>query len=307
VVAINAYSKSEGPTLQMVITERAKRSIRNRHQKDHRIVQSIRRGNTLSRQGQLAKSIKEYELAISYEQGQAWAHNRRGHVFRLFGDLNLALQEHEAALSHFSEDAFAYCGIAAVNYQRGWFEEAVEYYGKALKVKPDYINALNGLGKTLCRKREFAEAEKLFIDALGTAIQIEADTPWLHLHLSISQLSQGGSKFKDAAQNLTEALKQFSRKERHFDKDQLNWGTHTFYQYSMALVLANSPQYEIILDKAIGFCSARGLKDEIIADLETISSASWDQWAAYSRQQTSSDVILVVRPETLIAHLERLR
>jgi tetratricopeptide (TPR) repeat protein len=255
----------------------------------------------------LDDSIKEYELAISYGQGQTWAHNRRGHVFRLLGDLNGAVKEHETALSLFSDDAFAYCGVATVNYQRGWLEEAVEYYDKAIRIKPDYINALNGLGKTLCRKREFEEAERLFKDALRASVQIEAATPWLHLHLSISQLNQGVLRFTDADNNLTESLKQFSKKARHLDKDQSNWGTHTFYQYSVALLLANSSQYEITLDKAVGFCFARGLRDEIIADLETINSASWDQWAAYSIQQTSSDVILGVRPEALIAYLERLR
>ena len=260
----------------------------------------------MSRKGQLDKSINEFDSAISFDQGQAWAHNRRGHVLRLLGDLDGALRAHETALSIVPEDSFAYCGIGTVKYQRGWLDEAVDYYNRAIRSKPDYVNALSGLGRTFNRKREYAKAEQLLRDALSQSIQTKASIPSLHLYLSISQLNRGPSSFLNAADALTESLKQFDKRVKHINKDHSHWGTHTFYQYSIALLLANSPKFKEILNEAVRFCSARGLRDEIVGDLEGINPEVWSIWTDFSAKRTSK-TSLGVRPQDLAATLSDLR
>lgn len=306
-VVITALPESQGPKLEWARTERARRNIRRNYTRI--IIGSdtlVRKGNTLSRDGLLAISRKKYEKALSEDPTHVWGRNRLGQILRLMGEPQKAIGEHLAALSFASDDPFAYSGIASVHYQNGDINESFRYYSKSLRFKNDYINALNGLGRVLCRQKKYIEAEKYFRKAIEASVQIKVkpSCPWLYLNLSISLINQGEVRFKEAEKYLSISLKEFSKKSDSVNSDHI--GSHSLYQYSIALMLANSPNYKKFFDKALKHCFYTGVRDEIIGDLKMFNSSVWDSWLKYAVNHTSSKIKLDKSPEYLIAYLQTI-
>jgi hypothetical protein len=164
------------------------------------------------------------------------------------------------------------------------------------------VNALNGLGRVHCRKRDFRLAEMRFRDALDASVQIEGQKPWLRLNLAIALLDIGAEHFSAADDNLSQALKEFSRRTKQSKKKHTHIGTHSLYHYSIGLVLANSPKYKEVLKNAVRWCSGKGLRDEILGDIEMIEPEAWHLWADYAVARTS-EVPLGAGPGNLIAYL----
>jgi len=303
-VAIVISSKSEGPKLEWARTDRAKRSIRGRHKLFiNKFITPIRQGNALCRNGALQDAIQKYTTAISADPADKWAHNRLGHTFRLIGDLNQAIHEHQTALSFDTKDPFAYYGIGAVNYQRGWYDDAIQNYKIALELKPDYVNALCGLGRVFCVQKDYKSAEPALRQAISASAQIKAQTPRLHLFLSLSLIGQGRENFSEAENNLSIALRQFARVAKSNFRTLA--GTHLLYLYSIALMTGNSASYEGVLREAISYCFARGLRDEVKADLEIINMNEWEPWIAYASQKTSK-ISIKTSPRDIILYLNSL-
>lgn len=284
VVNILTSPSSQGPKIEWAITNRAKRSIQNRHKH----IVFIRRGNSLSKRGILETALNEYNLAVARDNTNIWAYNRRGHVLRLLGNTFSAFKEYQQVLSLSPDNPFAYCGIATIKYQQRMFYEAYENHNKALKLKKDYINSLVGLGKTLCHLKAYKEAEEILINALHVSKQIKQEIKdWILLYLSISQINQGEQRFSDSVDNLTLALKGFSKKTSKAIKGITCLGSHVYYYYTISLVLANSSEWKYHLEKAMKFCNATGLIQEIMVDIETINTNCWEQWGYYIKERYS--------------------
>lgn len=303
-VEIVTHPSSTGPSLNSVVTERAKRIIRNRKRTSLRIIQPIRKGNTLSRNGAVADSIREYDLTISREPGNTWARNRRGQTLRLLGDLKGAADEYKTILTLSEADPFAYCGLGLIDYQKGWLDGAEKHFRRALESKPDYVNAMCGLGRTLCRQRNYPLAEEYLTDAIHLSIQLKDKTPWLHLYLFIALISQGKNKFVKADESLSTCLRQFFKRVGSRDNYR-QVGSHTFYLYSIGLIFGNSLNYKNTLRKAVSVCAARGLREEIIADLNMTTLVSWNEWEAYALEKTSNPS-LGIKPNDVISYLNNV-
>ena len=82
--------------------------------------------------------------------------------------------------------------------EQGRFKEAIGHYSEAVRIKPDYVKALNNLGFALAKQGSFRQA----ITHYSRALQIEPDYARAHNNLGIALVAEG---------RLEEAIHHFSR------------------------------------------------------------------------------------------------
>jgi Tfp pilus assembly protein PilF len=102
-------------------------------------------GNVLLKRGARAQAIGEYEAALKLEPDNMYAHLNLGQCY-------LAASEYPAALVHLTEvhrqdpNNAALCYLLAKIHERlGQRPEAMRFYEQAIRIRPDYSEAKDGL------------------------------------------------------------------------------------------------------------------------------------------------------------------
>lgn len=85
--------------------------------------------------------------------------------------------------------------------RQGRFDEAIEHYGEALRIEPDYVDAHNNLGAALAAQDRFEEAIKHYSKALA----IKPDFAPAHSNLAGMLVAKG--RFEEAVDHCSYALK----------------------------------------------------------------------------------------------------
>ncbi len=99
-------------------------------------------------------------------------------------------------LASTSQNSVAHNNLGLVLAGRGQFDEAIAYYGKALEIKPDYVDAHNNMGTALARRDQVDAA----IEHLRKALELQPDYVKAHNNL--------GNVFAQSGQ-VDEAVAQF--------------------------------------------------------------------------------------------------
>jgi len=106
----------------------------------------------------------------------------------------------EHTLKTVSDDGTINYNLGNVLQSQGKFEEATTHYRQAVKIKPNYIKALNNLGNILAERGKFDEA----VDYFNQGLHFEPNDVWLRYNLAVTLLSEG--KPGEAANEFNYAL-----------------------------------------------------------------------------------------------------
>ena len=111
---------------------------------------------------------------------------------------SIALFEH--TLKTVSDDGTINYNLGNVFQSRGSLEEAMAHYRQAVKIKPDYIKALNNLGNILVEQGRFDEA----IDCFNQGLRFAPNDVLLRYNFAVTLVSAG--KPDEAANEFSYAL-----------------------------------------------------------------------------------------------------
>lgn len=93
------------------------------------------------KKGQLAKAIKEYEIAIELNPNNSYALDNIGQVLYQGGQLDDAVQAFKSALSLNPNQSLFHYHIGRVYVDQGRLNDAIKEYELALRLKPDFFDA----------------------------------------------------------------------------------------------------------------------------------------------------------------------
>lgn len=136
----------------------------------------FRQGQIYETEGKNQEALTEYSAAIKSYNGYIPAH-------RAFQDLKIAMNEREAVLEQYGallknqENSPMYCFLYGRILDDS--NERIRYYNKALKLDPDYLWAINGLGIEYLKQGNIDEAIKRMMKV------IEIDSEFAPVHLSL--------------------------------------------------------------------------------------------------------------------------
>jgi type IV pilus assembly protein PilF len=123
-------------------------------------------------------------------------------VYYQRGQLDAALERGLRALKEDKRNADAHYVLAIVYRRLGKQAEAERHFGEALRLEPDNPEFLNAHGTMLCAERRYAEAIKLFQQAVSNPLY---QTPEVAL-MNASDCSRRAARSGDAERYLRESL-----------------------------------------------------------------------------------------------------
>ena len=159
--------------------------------------------------------------------------------------------------------------FAAILYDKGSFEEAIREYEAALRLKPSYLQAHVGLGKTLAALGRYDEARRSYL----TAAELFPNLVMPHLELGNLMVRQG---------RLSDAIEAFRKAVRQNPND---WGAR--YNLGGALL-------------------QHGMTREAVEELAVAQSLN-PAWSATYRPLGDAYRVLGQREEALHQYLQALR
>lgn len=95
--------------------------------------------------------------------------NSMGVAYENAGNIKRAITYYEAAVAKNEENYTAWTNLGNVKYVSDRLAEAEKHYRNALKIKPDYVPALNNLANTLIDFERYEEARGLLDSAIAHA------------------------------------------------------------------------------------------------------------------------------------------
>lgn len=154
------------------------------------------------RQCRIYKDVETLWSDVLLKNPNSWiAHNDLGIALQSKGRLDEAMAHYRRALQ-FRADAEVYNNIANVFTQQGNSNEAAEYYLKALKVNPNYVNAYYNMGKLFQIQGKTDAA----IDCFRQALRRNPALVEAHYSLGFALQTQG--KLDEAQDCYRRALRQ---------------------------------------------------------------------------------------------------
>jgi type IV pilus assembly protein PilF len=133
----------------------------------------------------LAHLNKAVQLKPSYTP----ARNSLGRVYLEIGQVDKAI----AIFKEIAKDAlyatphFPLANLGLAYYQKGEYATAINYYHRALKLEPDFVFALHGLGKTYLAMHK----GRLAMAYLGKALQLAPKVAEIHFEYAEANLLTG--------------------------------------------------------------------------------------------------------------------
>jgi Flp pilus assembly protein TadD len=122
----------------------------------------------------------------------------QAHLQQQYWKNSIMLCEHALKVTKNNYEAH-FC-MTPMLLEQGRIEEAIWHNAEAVRIKPDYTDALNGLGYALANTGEFDEAISLY----NKALQIAPDSINIHLNLGLALTSSG--KFAEAIKEYEKIL-----------------------------------------------------------------------------------------------------
>ena len=114
-------------------------------------------------------SIKHFKKALELNPGYGPARNGLGTAYLSIKDWDKAIEQFKEVAEDllYSTPYIPLSNMGFAYYNKGEYQQAEKYYLKALEIKPDFINALLGLGRTYLVLGKLAAA----VDTLETGVR----------------------------------------------------------------------------------------------------------------------------------------
>jgi len=127
------------------------------------------------------QAIPHFEKAIQLKPDFAPAINGLGNAYSANGDWDKAIEAYQKIIEDvfYGTPHFALSNMALAYYQKSDYARAEKYFLEALKLSPDFVNALGGLATTYMVQGRYEEA----VQKLERAVRKEPKLPQLHFEL----------------------------------------------------------------------------------------------------------------------------
>lgn len=127
------------------------------------------------------QAIQYFEKAIRLKPDYAPAVNSLGNAYLEKGEWDNAIEAYRKIVEDvfYGTPHFAVSNMALAYYQKKEYPQAEKYFLEALKLKPDFTNALGGLGMTYIAMGRHADA----VQKLERAVRGNPKLPQLHYEL----------------------------------------------------------------------------------------------------------------------------
>jgi len=149
------------------------------------------------------QAIPHFEKAIQLKPDFAPAINGLGNSYSAKGDWDKAIEAYQKIIEDvfYGTPHFALSNMALAYYQKGDYVRAEKNFLEALKLSPDFVNALAGLATTYMAQGRYEEAAQ----KLERAVRKEPKLPQLHLELGkayrgLGDPARARDEFQKAAQ-----------------------------------------------------------------------------------------------------------
>jgi tetratricopeptide (TPR) repeat protein len=140
----------------------------------------------LSRQ-RYDQAIQHFERAVQLKPDYAPAINSLGNAYAAKQDWDKAIQAYEKIVedAFYGTPYFALSNLGLAYYHKNDFVQAEKYFVEALKLSPDFVQALGGLGMTYNAMGRYSEA----VVRLSRAVQ--KDPKFAPLHFQLGRAYRG--------------------------------------------------------------------------------------------------------------------
>jgi len=128
------------------------------------------------------EAIGHYQKAIDLKADYGPAINSMGNAYAGKKDWDKAIFYYNKSIDDilYATPHFTYAGLGNAYYYKGDLELSEKNYLEALQIKPEFVNALQGLARTYIAMGRLPEA----VEKLEKAVRIMPDSPALHLQLA---------------------------------------------------------------------------------------------------------------------------
>jgi Tfp pilus assembly protein PilF len=149
------------------------------------------------------QAIPHFEKAIQLKPDFAPAINGLGNAYSAKGDWDLAIEAYRKIVEDvfYGTPHFALSNMGLAYYQKKEYAQAEKYFLEALKMNPDFVNALGGLATTYMAMGRYDQA----VQKLERAVRKEPKLPQLHFELGkayrgLGDRGKARDEFQRAAQ-----------------------------------------------------------------------------------------------------------
>jgi Tfp pilus assembly protein PilF len=127
------------------------------------------------------QAIPHFERAIQLKPEFAPAINGLGNAYSAQGDWDKAIEAYQKIIEDvfYGTPHFALSNMALAYYQKKDYPRAEKYFLEALKLSPDFVNALGGLATTYMAQGRYEEA----VQKLERAVRKQPKLAQLHFEL----------------------------------------------------------------------------------------------------------------------------
>ena len=141
--------------------------------------------------GRYDQAVEYLQRAIRLKPGYAPAINSLGNTYSEMGEWDKAIEAYERIIedAFYGTPHFALSNMALAYYQKKELDQAERYFLEALKMNPDFINALAGLGILYIEQGRYGEA----VSRLERAVRKEPKVAQLHFHLGRAYRGAGNN------------------------------------------------------------------------------------------------------------------
>jgi tetratricopeptide (TPR) repeat protein len=132
--------------------------------------------------GRFDEAIGHYKKAVELKPDYGPAINSLGNAYAGKKDWDKAIFYYNQSIGNilYATPHFTYAGLGNAYYYKGELEQSEKYYLEALKIKPEFVNALQGLAQTYIAMGRIPEA----VEKLEKAVRNVPGSPALHLQLA---------------------------------------------------------------------------------------------------------------------------
>jgi len=135
------------------------------------------------------QAVEHLQRAIQLKPGYAPAINTLGNTYSAMGQWDKAIEVYEKIMEDpfYGTPHFPLSNMGVAYYNKKNYAQAEHYFLEALKLNPDFINALAGLGNMYIDQGRYNEA----VVKLGRAVRKDPKVGKLHFELGRAYRGQG--------------------------------------------------------------------------------------------------------------------
>ena len=132
--------------------------------------------------GRFDEAIGHYKKAVELKPDYGPAINSLGNAYAGKKDWDKAIFYYNQSIGNilYATPHFTYAGLGNAYYYKGELEQSEKNYLEALKIKPEFVNAMQGLAQTYVAMGRIPEA----VEKLEKAVRIAPNSAALHFQLA---------------------------------------------------------------------------------------------------------------------------